>query len=751
MSAGPGDVSAGSGRVVDTSTVSSAAAAMSVALASTAFSGVIADARWVIPALLTIGLVAGTGVFGRTMRWWPPLVVLVQGLALTTALTTLFTKQALLGFLPGPAALGELSGELTRALDLVREGVPPVPAETALQALVCLGLGLVAILVDIIAVALQAPAVAGLVLLCVYAIPASLADDMLPWWSFVGGALAFALLLASGGHHQRWQRRESRDAVAGNIFGRTTSAVAGASVVIALLTGTVFTGVGTEGRLPGAGTTGFGTSSGGVGLQPFTSLRGQLDRSRTVDLFRVRGLTRETYLRAMTLRKFDPANGWKMDGLTQGVDASQPLPLPEGTDISTGTPMRVDIEPLGYRDPWLPVFGTPEVVSGMGPDWRYDPAAGIVFTQTRQQSRPYSEQLTLSSPTPQQLRSANGPVRIDPAYLDTTGIPPEVADLARRLTADQPTDFDKATALNRFFTDPSNGFSYELETAPPSSSSALSDFLFRGKRGYCEQFASSMAVLLRAAGIPSRVAVGFTSGYQDGDARMITTDDAHAWVEAYFPGWGWTTFDPTPLDDGRTSLPDYLHREPAPGQALPPPGVSTPPTPTSPGQQPQPGVVDDGERNAVPQPGRTDTGSGPWPAVLLVVLVALVIAACPAALREARRRLRLRTVAEGGPGAAGVAWRELLDEFWDRGTRPEAARTVRHSANALIDGYALDAEGSRAVRALVGAVEREWYAPSDREPDPAVAESLREAVAALHRSAPLSWQDRLLPRSVLRR
>ena len=109
-------------------------------------------------------------------------------------------------------------------------------------------------------------------------------------------------------------------------------------------------------------------------------------------------------------------------------------------------------------------------LSGMGVNWRYDPAAGIVFTQTNQESRPYTERLVLPSPTPHDLRSARGPTAIAPAYLDTAGISPQVTALARRITADAPTDFDKAVALNRFFTDPANGFHYDLRTAPATGS-----------------------------------------------------------------------------------------------------------------------------------------------------------------------------------------------------------------------------------------------------------------------------------------
>src|SRR5262249_44962156 len=73
----------------------------------------------------------------------------------------------------------------------------------------------------------------------------------------------------------------------------------------------------------------------------------------------------------------------------------------------------------------------------------------------------------------------------------------------------------------------------------------------------CEQYASAMALLARAAGLPSRVAIGYTAGFQAGDYRSITSQDAHAWVEIFFPGQGWTMFDPTPLTDGRTYTPPY--------------------------------------------------------------------------------------------------------------------------------------------------------------------------------------------------
>ena len=78
----------------------------------------------------------------------------------------------------------------------------------------------------------------------------------------------------------------------------------------------------------------------------------------------------------------------------------------------------------------------------------------------------------------------------------------------------------------------------------------LAYFLFERKKGHCEYFASSMAVMLRTLGIPSRVVTGFQSGVYNPMTgwQVIRASDAHSWVEAWIDGRGWTTFDPTPFD-----------------------------------------------------------------------------------------------------------------------------------------------------------------------------------------------------------
>jgi transglutaminase-like putative cysteine protease len=92
------------------------------------------------------------------------------------------------------------------------------------------------------------------------------------------------------------------------------------------------------------------------------------------------------------------------------------------------------------------------------------------------------------------------------------------------------------------------GSGYSYDETPPPSAYPLETFLFSSRLGYCQQFAGSMALLLRMGGIPARVATGFTTGTYDTATKtwLVSDIDAHAWVEAWIPGYGWVTFDPTP-------------------------------------------------------------------------------------------------------------------------------------------------------------------------------------------------------------
>ena len=125
--------------------------------------------------------------------------------------------------------------------------------------------------------------------------------------------------------------------------------------------------------------------------------------------------------------------------------------------------------------------------------------------------------------------------------------------LARRLAARSTSPYAFVRAVQAHL---SRGFTYS-ET-PPEASLPLDAFVFRDRIGYCQQFSGAMALLLRMGGVPARVAAGFSPGTLDEERReyVVRDFDAHSWVEAYFPGYGWIPFDPTPaVAPARAQLP----------------------------------------------------------------------------------------------------------------------------------------------------------------------------------------------------
>jgi hypothetical protein len=113
----------------------------------------------------------------------------------------------------------------------------------------------------------------------------------------------------------------------------------------------------------------------------------------------------------------------------------------------------------------------------------------------------------------------------------------------QRLVQNARTPYAYAQRVMKFL---ATGYTYD--EYPPPTQYPLQSFLLLNHLGYCQQFAGSMALLLRMGGIPARVATGFTTGNYDSATKswLVTDVDAHAWVEAWFPGYGWVTFDPTP-------------------------------------------------------------------------------------------------------------------------------------------------------------------------------------------------------------
>ena len=626
-------------------------AGLAVVLSCTALSGVLEGYRWFWCISLAIAAVVVIGLLARAVRLPVAITVPVQGVGLALALTALFGTHRLLGVFPSTATVYDLVAQLGRSIDQIENGIPPVATTSALSLLVTLGFGVVMLLVDPMAMAGHGPAVGGLVLLGGLTVPAALDPDLLPNWTLIAGASGYALHLMVA-HRERQARRgilaepprqslTIRNTLARRIsrlFTPSRAAIGApigilltaSALVLALGLSSFATIIGTDGRFSGNGHGHTKNSQTEFGLNPFTTLRGELDKKKVVELMRVRGLPGPEYLRALTLTEYVPDQGWQLPTRRGGVDMNGALPSGMGMPVNNPT-ATIEIHNLAYKDRWLPMYGTPMSVNGLTPGrWQYDVITNSAYADTAVTEPDWTERAALPNPSVATLEGSEPVQDVDPSYLQTGGITNRIGDLARAVTRNAASPFEKAVTLNRYFLDPASNFHYSLNTAPGSSGDQMEDFLFRGKTGYCEQFASAMAVMLREVGVPARVAVGFTSGTPKGDYSSISSADAHAWVEGYFAGVGWLPFDPTPLGDGRTVTPSYVAQAPtvpinvppsvlAAGQGplaghndpnIPPPPAQGQPAPNGPGQAPKPAPG----AGQSPGQGGGQQGSGPTPA-----------------------------------------------------------------------------------------------------------------------------------------
>ncbi len=158
-------------------------------------------------------------------------------------------------------------------------------------------------------------------------------------------------------------------------------------------------------------------------------------------------------------------------------------------------------------------------------------------------------------------------------------VPERVIALARDLTVNEPTPYDRAVAIEDYL----RRIPYSLELPPTPNNQDLADyFLFDIQKGYCDYYATTMVVLARAAGIPARLVTGYIGGFydEDLDSYIVTADLAHSWVEIYFPGYGWIIFEPTggrpAIDRPEDAAPKFSGNYPASYDPLAPERDRTP-------------------------------------------------------------------------------------------------------------------------------------------------------------------------------
>ncbi|ATO17232.1 transglutaminase [Micromonospora sp. WMMA2032] len=772
-------------------------AAAATLLASAPLSAIFERWTWLIQAAIVVAVVAGAAALSRLGRapLWGQLLAMLAGL--TLGLTWVFPGGTeALAFVPTPATFGHFGDLLQASLQDMRTYGVKVPDVDSLLFLAVLGIGAVAVVVDVLAVGLRRPALAGLPMLAIYSVPVAVYLDSVPATPFVVGACGYLWLLVTDNvdRVRRFGRRftgEGRDvdvweasplAAAGRRL-----AVVGVAVAVALplavpgMTGGLMNNVG-AGPGDGTGRPGQGGSPGRIDL--FAALSGQLNQSEEVELVKVS--TNEPspfYLRLGVVDELRPS----------GFQAR----VPSGGPVTRALPDPGDRAPRGveqrrYRAtvevtkslnmPLMPVYAEPVDTDDLSGNWLYDPNQQIVFSNRENaRGKRYSFEYVRSTFSPSALRAAPTPPAESAVMRQQTSRPSVAAveDLVRKLVSGRQNDYDKVRAIYEYFS-VENGFSYSLSTRNGSSGEDITDFLAT-KVGYCQQYAAAMAWLVRAAGVPARVAVGFTNGGRaDGGTYVLTNRNLHAWTEVYFGGIGWVPFDATPAAAVTGSVrSSWAPDTDAPEEISPSAGTTAAPGATDPSagaQQPNREERDIDQGLALGDGGRAQQNPV-WPWWLAGALALLALLAVPALRRSTLRRRRVRTAAptatavtvpgqRGGPreivvgvdadavrADAHAAWDELLDTLVDFHVRVDRTETPRATAERLSrEALAEDTGAATGVRLLGRAEERARYAR-----DPLGGAELHPALRSV-RGALAARADRrtrllaaLLPPSVLAR
>jgi hypothetical protein len=185
--------------------------------------------------------------------------------------------------------------------------------------------------------------------------------------------------------------------------------------------------------------------------------------------------------------------------------------------------------------------------AGFDPLLGADMIGGLISEPPTGSAQKYTVESILPNVSDDDLRAAPAayPAWVSQRYLQLPDTVPErVRALARDLTANAATPFDQALAIETYL----RKFPYSLDVpAPPTNQDAADYFLFDLKKGYCDYYATAMAVLARAVGLPARLVVGYANGTYDPYTAQyeVRQADAHAWTEIYFSGIGWIEFEPT--------------------------------------------------------------------------------------------------------------------------------------------------------------------------------------------------------------
>jgi transglutaminase-like putative cysteine protease len=627
------------------------------------------DAQWFFAGAGAVLAVAVSGTLSR-LRTLPVVACLaISLLGLVLYLNLVFERHySLLAVIPTPTSISRLWDLAGAGMTDASKYVPPVQVPPpGLIFLAAGGIGLTAVMTDLIAVRLHSTALAGLPLLVLFTVPITMKAP-----SGVGTVIVFcvgaagylAMLSADGRERIRvwgrlvslWRSDPHDDAAARHRAGEPepgpdTRALAAAgrrvglaSVVLALCIPLIVPGLHPSKLFStGPGIGGSGGTAPALKL-PDTlpqTLKNQETHPTTVLTYTINPQVDEPpYLREVVYDNLT-SSGWEASDYATGESQATALQSAQGLSDPSSYP-QVTVTVNVTNDGALSAASVPSFLAVPYPPLRVTTPPGtwlsdselMVFSQdadvpvntytvTSYLVNPSREQLNEASPPPASLAAPD--LELPPSYSQNAAL----RRIAERETKGKTTEYAKVNALAGWLSsDPP--FTYNAAASGFDTSAGLLTFLTKTHAGVCVQYAYALTVLARLVGVPARLVGGFTGGTRTSPGHYaVKTDDEHAWTEVYFSGFGWVQFDPTPSGgDGTAQARSYQTRSSGATTGppiLPSPGPSaSAPTTTNPGglhvRHPLP---QSGGPAAAPPARSSGT---PWSAVALAVIAAIALA-----------------------------------------------------------------------------------------------------------------------------
>jgi transglutaminase-like putative cysteine protease len=722
------------------------------------FGQLVAEADYRGPAILAILLASGVAILIRRIGLGTILTSVASLGGLAWYLALVFEPRSTWWTLPTPTALVGLGRQVREAYGFSLVDYAPVPLRPGYAIMIVTAAWLATTIGELATFRWRRPLFAVI-------LPLTMSAFAMVVGTGEGAGVSVILLLAAlltfwtieSTHHLRsWGRWLGPEEGVSGPNGMLARRI-GASCLAATFMAPLFLPAIGEGLVSwrsGLGDgTGVGSGSGGARIDPWVSISPRLIEQADIELFEVRA-EEAAYWRLVSLEFFDGVD-WHEGTNSMAPALDGVIPGPD-TSKETRSTLIQEVTITGLRGQSLPAAQSPSRVVALAEGEaqpaegiQYDPLSGSVAVSSLQAGDVYQVRSEVPDLSFEALTKAEpaGTALLPEGYFQRPpGLSLEVEALTQRWTRDAESPFEKLVAIQ----DRLRRFDYSLDVGQPESEDHLRDFLLNTRTGYCQQFATSFAVMARILGYPSRVSVGFLPGSQDlrDSAFRVSGTDAHAWPEVFLQGFGWIAFEPTPREAYTT-----------PGYTAPTPERLGPITGSDAtnrlrgndsgnrgGLERSEGLGPDG-RPIMEQPRDAQSGLGTsgseWQRsfyasmrLMLLVLGSLLLLT-PFLKQWLIRRRSRRTDSPGGIAEAAFVEFQLHAAELASARRP--GESARSYAARLAGEDRIDAD---AVAELIRSYELAAYSPS--EPSAESAAAARDSVPDLRRSlwGSASWWKR---------